>query len=172
MEAIWVKDQKAAAFVMEDGTFEGVYRITEKVCGDVEQVTGVRPKIIKWQGYQQLAAGGLQVTDWSDTRLTGTLNADHDGICYLSIPAEDGWHVTIDGKQTETISIGEAMLGVPVSSGTHTIALRYCPKGTVVGTICCGSAILLLTFCFVIEQKQKRACRSNSVGRRRKTCEP
>lgn len=49
MEAILVKDQKAAAFVMEDGTFEGVYRITEKVCGDVEQVTGVRPKIIKWQ---------------------------------------------------------------------------------------------------------------------------
>ena len=41
MEAILVKDQKAAAFVMEDGTFEGVYRITEKVCGDVEQVTGV-----------------------------------------------------------------------------------------------------------------------------------
>mgnify|MGYP000769003429 FL=1 len=40
MEAILVKDQKAAAFVMEDGTFEGVYRITEKVCGDVEQVTG------------------------------------------------------------------------------------------------------------------------------------
>lgn len=124
------------------------------------------------QGYQQLAAGGLQVTDWSDTRLTGTLNADHDGICYLSIPAEDGWHITVDGKQTEPISIGGAMLGVPVSSGTHTIALRYCPKGTVVGTICCGSAILLLTFCFVIEQKQKRACRSNSVGRRRKTCEP
>ena len=31
MEAILVKDQKAAAFVMEDGTFEGVYRITEKV---------------------------------------------------------------------------------------------------------------------------------------------
>ena len=124
------------------------------------------------QGYQQLAAGGLQVTDWSDTRLTGTLNADHDGICYLSIPAEDGWHITVDGKQTEPISIGGAMLGVPVSSGTHTIALRYCPKGTVVGTICCGSAILLLTFCFVIEQKQKHACRSNSVGRRRKTCEP
>ena len=53
MEAILVKDQKAAAFVMEDGTFEGVYRITEKVCGDVEQVTGVRPKIIKWQGELQ-----------------------------------------------------------------------------------------------------------------------
>ena len=55
MEAILVKDQKAAAFVMEDGTFEGVYRITEKVCGDVEQVTGVRPKIIKWQGELQPA---------------------------------------------------------------------------------------------------------------------
>ena len=55
MEVILVKDQKAAAFVMEDGTFEGVYRITEKVCGDVEQVTGVRPKIIKWQGELQPA---------------------------------------------------------------------------------------------------------------------
>ena len=58
MEAILVKDQKAAAFVMEDGTFEGVYRITEKVCGDVEQVTGVRPKIIKWQGGGRGGPGG------------------------------------------------------------------------------------------------------------------
>ena len=55
METVLVKDQKAAAFVLEDGTFEGVRKITEKVCGDVEQVTGVRPKITKWQGELQPA---------------------------------------------------------------------------------------------------------------------
>ena len=39
MEAILVKDQKAAAFVMEDGTFEGVYRITEKIQKPVNILT-------------------------------------------------------------------------------------------------------------------------------------
>ena len=77
MEAILVKDQKAAAFVMEDGTFEGVYRITEKVCGDVEQVTGVRPKIIKWQG--ELQPAQVYVATLGNSEMSETI-AEEEGI--------------------------------------------------------------------------------------------
>lgn len=77
MEAILVKDQKAAAFVMEDGTFEGVYRITEKVCGDVEQVTGVRPKIIKWQG--ELQPAQVYVATLGNSEMSEAI-AEEEGI--------------------------------------------------------------------------------------------
>ena len=77
MGAILVKDQKAAAFVMEDGTFEGVYRITEKVCGDVEQVTGVRPKIIKWQG--ELQPAQVYVATLGNSEMSEAI-AEEEGI--------------------------------------------------------------------------------------------
>ena len=82
MEAILVKDQKAAAFVMEDGTFEGVYRITEKVCGDVEQVTGVRPKIIKWQG--ELQPAQVYVATLGNSEMSEAI-AEEEDRTFLSV---------------------------------------------------------------------------------------
>ena len=62
---------------MEDGTFEGVYRITEKVCGDVEQVTGVRPKIIKWQG--ELQPAQVYVATLGNSEMSEAI-AEEEGI--------------------------------------------------------------------------------------------
>lgn len=134
-------------------------------------VYALNKKVLE-QGYEKLSAGGLQITDWSDTHLIGALEASQDGICYLSVPIDEGWHISVDGEEIEPIAIGDAMIGIPISSGTHTISMRYCPKGFLTGAILCGSAVLLITFCYVMEQKQKRACGSVRAGRRRRKCEP
>lgn len=134
-------------------------------------VYALNKKVLE-QGYEKLSAGGLQITDWSDTHLTGALEASQDGICYLSVPIDEGWHISVDGEEIEPIAIGDAMTGIPISSGTHTISMQYCPKGFLTGAILCGSAVLLITFCYVMEQKQKRACGSVRAGRRRRKCEP
>ncbi|MDO4156414.1 MAG: YfhO family protein, partial [Oscillospiraceae bacterium] len=123
------------------------------------------------QGYEMLSASGLQLTDWSDTHLIGTLEAPQDGICYLSVPIDEGWYITVDGVETEPIAIGDAMTGISISSGMHTISMRYCPKGFAAGAILCGSAVLWITFCYVMEQKQKYAGGFIRAGRRRRKCE-
>lgn len=123
------------------------------------------------QGYEMLSASGLQLTDWSDTYLIGTLEAPQDGICYLSVPIDKGWYITVDGVETEPIAIGDAMTGISISSGMHTISMRYCPKGFAAGAILCGSAVLWITFCYVMEQKQKYAGGFIRAGRRRRKCE-
>jgi uncharacterized membrane protein YfhO len=122
------------------------------------------------QGYEMLSAGGLQITSQSDYKLTGTLQAEQDGICYLSIPMDNGWKITVDGVETEPVAIGDAMMGIPVSAGTHTISMRYCPDGLRIGVILCGGTIWALTGLYVIEKKKKRACRRRWTGKRRHSC--
>jgi uncharacterized membrane protein YfhO len=90
------------------------------------------------EGYEKLLAGGIALTEFSDTGLTGTISATEDGICYFSIPAESGWTAYVDGVKTETEIVGNAMLAVPLTEGTHTITLRYCPKGLVAGMVLTG----------------------------------
>ena len=48
------------------------------------------------------------------------------------------------------------MISVPVSAGTHTIRLSYCPPGFVVGSCVTGGAVLILIAAFVVERKRNR----------------
>lgn len=112
MEAILVKDQKAAAFVMEDGTFEGVYRITEKVCGDVEQVTGVRPKIIKWQGALQPAQ--VYVATLGNSEMSEAI-AEEEGIELSSLCGKRECFLF------QVLKNGSLLIGMEVTSGEQSM---------------------------------------------------
>ncbi|MGN1403563.1 MAG: YfhO family protein [Ruminococcus sp.] len=108
------------------------------------------------EGYAKLSAGAVALTEFSDTRLTGTMTAQSDGLCYFSIPYESGWSAKVDGVTTEITPVGDAMVAVPVSAGEHTITLTYKPQGFVVGALCSGGAIVILILLYVLERKRKR----------------
>ncbi len=93
--------------------------------------------------YEKLNRGGLELTSFEDTFLEGTVTAEEDGLLYLSISYEDGWTALVDGKEVETVPVHEAMLGVPVSAGTHKVSLRYSPAGFQLGLIISISSICL-----------------------------
>ena len=41
----------------------------------------------------------------------------------FSIPYDDGWKITVDGKEAEQYRIGEALMGIDLEAGTHQIVL-------------------------------------------------
>ena len=106
------------------------------------------------EGYAMLAAGGVTLTDFSDTSLSGTFETNTDGLCYFSIPYEAGWHAQLDGEDIEIIAISDAMIAVPVTAGTHTIHLSYIPEGFIPGICLTTGSILLLAALYVIEKKR------------------
>lgn len=107
-------------------------------------------------GYEKLSAGGLTLTECSDTKLTGTMQAADNGLCYFSIPYESGWQAEVDGVKTDIQPVGNAMVAVPVTAGAHTITLTYRPAGFVAGaSLSCG-AVLLLILLYVVERKRKK----------------
>ena len=77
------------------------------------------------KGYEVLSRSVLELTDFSTTRLSGTINCDRDGLLYTSIPQNGNWHVYVDGKEAETVLVGEAMTAVYLEEGYHDIIFRY-----------------------------------------------
>lgn len=66
----------------------------------------------------------LLITDFNDYIINAKFNGEA-GIIYTSIPFDDGWNVYVDGEKTETLEIGNALLGFNVSDGEHEITIKY-----------------------------------------------
>ncbi len=76
-------------------------------------------------GYEILNTSTLELTEFSTTQVSGTVNCDRAGVLYTSIPQDGNWVAYVDGKQTQTVTIGDAMVGLILSEGFHTVQLRY-----------------------------------------------
>ncbi|MGN0620473.1 MAG: YfhO family protein [Porcipelethomonas sp.] len=105
------------------------------------------------KGYEKLSAGALSVTDYSDTRINGTVEAAEDGFLYTSIPHDGGWKVFVDGKETEVTPLKNALVCVPVSAGSHTVEMKYTPPGFTAGLVITFVSLGLFAACAFLEKK-------------------
>ena len=108
------------------------------------------------QGYKKLLAGSIELEEFSDTFLSGTVDAQEDGLCYFSIPQEKGWRAFVDGEKVKTETVGNAMLAVPVSQGKHLVELRYIPEGFAVGMTLTAISAVIWILLFVREKRSKK----------------
>ena len=75
--------------------------------------------------YDVLAASQLELTGFSNTLVEGTISCDRDGLLYTSIPQNGNWSVEVDGEPAEVTLIGDAMVGVMLTEGSHEITFTY-----------------------------------------------
>lgn len=108
------------------------------------------------QGYEALKANGLNVTEFDDTKIKGNINVAEDGVLYTSINYDTSWSVYIDGQKVskaDIISIGnDALLGVNITAGEHTVEFKYVPDGLVLGIMISATTLLMmLLICSIIK---------------------
>ena len=104
-----------------------------------------------WQGYEILNESALQLTKFRSTRVEGTIDCQRDGLLYTSIPQNGNWQVQVDGKAVETTLVGDCMLAVPLTAGSHRVTFLYKNAAFSLGwKITMISAVVfgLLVFCF------------------------
>ena len=77
------------------------------------------------QAYDVLSASTLQLTEFTGTKVEGTIDCNRDGILYTSIPQNGNWTAKVDGKDADIVLIGDAMIGVPLNTGHHTVTFVY-----------------------------------------------
>jgi len=93
-----------------------------------------------------LKANSLQITDFSDSRLSGNIYAAENGVMMTTIEYDKGWTVKVDGQEVETFAIGDALLAVDMPAGEHTVEFSYTPTGFVPGVLLTVVSVLLLVF--------------------------
>ena len=86
---------------------------------------GILDHDVFWQGYEILKASTLELTEFKSSFLKGIIQCDRDGLLYTSIPQNGNWEVRVDGKQAETVLIGDCMVGVMLTQGQHVMEYTY-----------------------------------------------
>ncbi len=98
----------------------------------------------------------LKVTTLHDNYIKGTVNAENDGLLYLSIPYNDGWKVYIDGKEQETYIADVAFTGVDIEKGEHTVELKYRPVGFKAGLLLSFTGIVVFVVILIFKRIKNR----------------
>ncbi len=97
----------------------------------------------------RLAAYAMEVTDWDNTHIKGSIITDAEhSLIYTSIPYDEGWKVTVDGKEMPIVETCGALIGIDATlldAGKHQISFRYMPDCYVYAFfITLGGAVLLM----------------------------
>ena len=164
--------------IVEDYTLSYTLAVGQVHPGDRVRVTMDCPKGVRNATYRISAAyldssvmdyahetfsrSTLKLTQFEDTVVSGTIQCEKAGLLYTSIPQNnDNWHVYVDGKEAEITLIGNAMIGVKLEEGNHTITFRYENKAFQVGLITSIVCVILfssivLTDLLIRRKRQKK----------------
>lgn len=107
----------------------------------------------------ELAAHQLSFTSFSGAGIDATVDAASDGWAMVSVPREDGWTVTVNGREVQTAqAFGGALTLVPVTAGVNTIRMRFVSPGFYAGcAVSAASAAGLLAWRLVARRSRLRA---------------
>lgn len=97
--------------------------------------------------YDALNASTLELTEFSNTEVVGTISCNREGLLYTSIPQNGNWHVEVDGKEVEPLAVGDAMVAVMLTEGDHEVRFYYQNKAFSMGwkiSLVCAAAFAVL----------------------------
>ena len=107
------------------------------------------------KSYEILAACPLELTQFSNTYIEGTIDCNRDGLLYTSIPQNGNWVATVDGEPAEIKLVGGAMVAVELTEGRHTVAFTYENKAFNLGLkISLGCLAVFAAVCVVVYFRQ------------------
>ena len=102
--------------------------------------------------------GVLDVTVNKESYIKGTINLADNKMLYTSIPYDKGWNVYVDGVKLDAeniVKVGDALMGVKMDSGEHTVEFRYIPVGLIPGLAATFLGIMILVIMMILRKKEK-----------------
>jgi hypothetical protein len=101
------------------------------------------------QAYQVLNSSTLEIDEFRNTHVSGSINCNRTGLLYTSIPQDGNWSATVDGEEAQIVLVGDAMVGLALSEGFHEIEFSYHNKAFSLGwkiTFLCLAIFLMLAY--------------------------
>lgn len=110
--------------------------------------------------YEQVLArlkeSPLILTSSTDGHVEGTVDAKQSGTLLITFTCDPGWSVWVDGVKTEVYPVGEALMGVDITAGEHTVVMDYTPQGLTEGSILSLVCVVLFFLVRLAEEKRKK----------------
>ena len=108
--------------------------------------------------YDVLRKSTLELTEFSSTRVKGTISCNRDGLLYTSIPQNGNWTVYVDGKEADIVLVGDCMIGVPLAEGDRTVTFLYQNRAFSIGwkvSLLCAVLFAGITLAIYLPRRRK-----------------
>lgn len=118
------------------------------------------------EGYNLLKSGQIEYTTYNDTLIEGSFKSEENEVLYTSIPYDKGWSVYIDGEKVaeeNIIQISDALLGIKVTPGNHSIKFEYSIPGMTTATVISAVFIILLICLFILNKMNIVKIKKNNI---------
>lgn len=123
--------------------------------GTVEAQVYTCPDSAYMEVHDILARNQLENVVVDGNQISGKIHVDHAGTLLFSMPHDPGWHVLVNGQETETYKVGDTLLGIHLDEGDFDIQMKFVPLGLTPGSILSlVCAALFLMTCALTKRKR------------------
>ncbi len=99
-----------------------------------------------------LRKDGFNITKFSENNIIGNVNTAESKILFFSMPFDEGWAATLNGKEAKLYRLNCGLTGLLTQKGANTVELTFTPryknKGAMVSLIALFVFIALLAFSY------------------------
>lgn len=96
----------------------------------------------------------LEVTEYTDRSLKGNIQiSGSNKVMLTTIPYEEGWKITVDGKVTEPVCAIDSMIAIKLDEGKHKIVMTFMPDYFIVSVVISIIGLLICVVIFAFEYK-------------------
>ena len=105
---------------------------------------------------EKLKESQLEQVEADGRGLRGVIDAKRDGLLLLTVPANPGWRVRVDGETVQTHTVGGVFVGVDLTKGQHRIEMDFTPAGFWPG-LALSAGSLALAAALLVYQRRRAA---------------
>ncbi|MBO4902402.1 MAG: YfhO family protein [Lachnospiraceae bacterium] len=110
-------------------------------------------EFLRW--YEDSKAAGVELKKITSSHLSAEMICDTDEMLVMTIPYDTSWKILMDGKEIRQERVMSDLTAFPLAAGSHTIDMRYTPKG-LIGGACVSAVTLILLIIFIIYNRKKQ----------------
>jgi uncharacterized membrane protein YfhO len=107
----------------------------------------------------ELSENSLQIKEYTNNFIKGTLTLQKEEMLFLSIPYDKGWKLTVDNKPVPTEKVNEGFIGAMIPKGVHQIELQYhqplVKVGLIITILCWGTLLVLIVISYIKPRRSK-----------------
>ena len=89
--------------------------------------------------------------------ITAVSDFDEDKLVFMSLSYDEGFHIYIDGAETEKVRIADTFMGCRVPAGKHEIRVKYISPGFETGMIVFAVSAVLSCLWLLLNAKKRSA---------------
>ena len=103
---------------------------------------------------ESLKEHSLEITEFEETALEGTVNAQKEGqLLFTTIPEENGWTITVNGRKVKPEKTLGSLIAIPLEKGENKICMSFAPDYWKLSIIITLFGVTVLVIIWMFEYK-------------------